>query len=120
MSRIKISESLTIPQNSTTTIIGKLDSFLTENAENMIFEPNNFDDVGVVMPKLLLKTNQLSFPILIVNVSENPITIFEEQTIGTVEIVKHFEEQVIPLVNSIKKKTLKLLVSLRIKLSQSI
>lgn len=47
VSRIKISESLTILQNSTTTIIGKIDSFLTENAENMTFEPNNLDDVGV-------------------------------------------------------------------------
>lgn len=49
VSRIKISESLTILQNSTTTIIGKIDSFLTENAENMTFEPNNLDDVGVVI-----------------------------------------------------------------------
>lgn len=48
VSRIKISESLTILQNSTT-IIGKIDSFLTENAENMTFEPNNLDDVGVVI-----------------------------------------------------------------------
>lgn len=57
VSRIKISESLTILLNSTTTIIGKLDSFLTENAENMTFEPNNLDDVhvGVVISKLILK-----------------------------------------------------------------
>lgn len=48
VSRIKISESLTILQNSTT-IIGKIDSFLTEHAENMTFEPNNLDDVGVVI-----------------------------------------------------------------------
>lgn len=105
MSRIKISESLTIPQNSTTTVIGKLVSFLTKNAENMIFEHNIFSNLGVVMPKLLLKTNQPSFPILIVNVSENPTTIFEEQTIGTVEIVRNFEEQVMHVVNSIQENS---------------
>lgn len=106
MSRIKISESLTIPQNSTTTtVIRKLVSFLTKNAENMIFEHNIFSNVGVEMPKLLLKTNQPSFPIPIVNVSENPTTIFEEQTIGTMEIVRNFEEQVIHVVNSIQENS---------------
>lgn len=107
MSRIKISESLTIPQNSTTTVIGKLVSFLTKNAENMIIEHNIFSNVGVEMPKLLLKTNQPSFPIPIpiVNVSENPTTIFEEQTIGTMEIVRNFEEQVIHVVNSIQENS---------------
>lgn len=76
VSRIKISESLTILLNSTTTIIGNLDSFLTENAENMTFELNNLDDVhvGVVISKLILKTNQSSFSISIVNISEDFIT----------------------------------------------
>lgn len=96
---------MTIPQNSTTTVIGKLVSFLTKNAENMIIEHNIFSNVGVEMPKLLLKTNQPSFPIPIVNVSENPTTIFEEQTIGTVEIVRNFEEQVIHVVNSIQENS---------------
>lgn len=105
VSRIKISKFLTIPPNSTATIIGKLESVLTENAENMIFEPNNFDDLGVVMSKLLLKTNQPSFPIPIINISENSITFFEGQTIGSVDIVNNFEEQVIHAVHSIQENS---------------
>lgn len=81
VSRIKISESLTILQNSTTTLLGKLDSFLREHAENMTFEPNYLDDVGVVISKLILKTNQSSFSIPIVNISEDFITLFKGQTI---------------------------------------
>lgn len=57
--RIKISEFLIIFLNFIIIIIGKLDLFLIENVENMIFEFNNLDDVyvGVVIFKLILKIN---------------------------------------------------------------
>lgn len=55
----------------------------------MTFEPNNLDDLGVVISKIILKTNQLSFSIPIVNISEDFITLFKGQTIGSVETVNN-------------------------------